>query len=119
MDFPNIMPPLYPLGEEHEDHTYKGETDSITIITRPRVTKTVIAFTLEWTALPAADMDLLRNFYDHLSRGNALEFYWTHPNDGGSYAGKRFRVRFDGTLNFKLSEPHKYKGSLRMKGYEV
>lgn len=119
MDFPNIKPPVYPLGEEHEDHTYKGETDSITIITRPRVTKAVIAFNLEWTALPAADMDVLRDFYDNTVRGDALEFYWIHPNDGGSYAGKRFRVRFDGALNFSLAEPGKYKGAVKLKGYEV
>ena len=118
-NFPSIKLPVYPIEEEHEDHTYKGETDGITVLTRPRVTKQIIAFTLEWTALPASDMDSLRNFYDNTVRGNALEFYWTHPADGGNYSGKTFRVRFDGNMRFTLDNPGKYKGSLKIKGYEV
>lgn len=119
MNFPNIKKPVYPIDEEHEDHTYKGETDGITVLTRPRTTKTVIAFTLNWTALPASDMNTLRTFFDTTARGNALEFYWTHPADGGSYSGKTFKVRFDGNLKFSLAEPGRYKGSLKLKGYEV
>lgn len=119
LNFPNIKPPVYPIEEEHEDHTYKGETDGITVLTRPRVTKPIIVFTLEWGALPASHMDVLRTFFDVTVRGNALEFYWTHPADGGSYAGKTFRVRFDGNLNFSLSNPGYYKGNFKIKGYEV
>ncbi len=119
LSFPNIKKPVYPIEEEHEDHTYKGETDGLPIITRPRMTKAVLIFELQWTALPASDMNSLRTFFDSTVRGNALAFLWTHPADGGNYSGKTFRVRFDGNMKFSLSEPGLYKGSLKLKGYEV
>lgn len=118
LNFPNIMPPSYSLEERHQDHTIKGQTDNVTILTRPRFTKMLKTFTVSWRALPVADMDTLRNFYEQV-HGGAVEFIWTHPNDGGTYANKQFKVRFDEDLNFSLSQFGRYNGSITITGVEV
>ncbi|MBQ9256145.1 MAG: hypothetical protein IJ694_04830 [Acidaminococcaceae bacterium] len=113
-NFPSIMAPNYPLQETHKDHSRKGEVSNTTIITSPRFTKAPLSFRLTWNSLPAADYDLLRNFYDNVVCCGALDFNWTHPDDGGNYANKVFRVRFDGDLEFRLIAVGRYEGSVKL-----
>ena len=55
LKFPNIKNPIYPLKHKRVDHTYKMEQDNETINTRPRFTKKPLHFTVQWSAVPAAD----------------------------------------------------------------
>ncbi len=117
MNFPNLPLPNSPLEGTIEDHTYKGETDGVTILTRPKLTKMVHVFKPAWDDMPKADFQILENFYKS-TRGGALEFYWTHPDEGAD-ANKTYLVRFDGNLEWSLSNLGYYKVSFTIKGYEV
>lgn len=115
MNFPPIKPPVYPLQETYTDHSIKMQMDNLTINTRPRFTKMPKKFKLTWTALPAADFAKLRSFYLYDTKGGALSFAWTYPNEPGSgYAGKSFMVRFEGDLDFSLDNPGYYSGSVTL-----
>ena len=118
LSFPTIAPPNSPLKGKIENHTYKGESDGVTILTRPKMTKTVYSFTPKWDAMVKSDFLLLRNFYDVTTSGGALEFYWTHPNEGAE-ANNVYRVRFDGDLEWDLSNLGYYSISFTIKGYKV
>ena len=117
MNFPTIAPPNSPLDGTIEDHTYKGETDGVTIITRPKLTKPVYVFKPQWDSMSASDFALLHAFYKQTYMG-ALEFNWTHPNEGAE-ANQVYKVRFDGSLNWALNNLGYYKVSFTIKGYEV
>lgn len=115
MDFPTIQYPVYPLKENIPDHTWKGETDNETILTRPRFTKVKHSFTLTWDALPIADLVTLHSFYLNQARQGALAFNWTYPPEPGSpYAGTVFAMRFDGDWEMSLSDPGHYSGSIKL-----
>lgn len=117
MSFPNLPPPNSPLEGELEDHTLKGETDGVTVLTRPKLTKMVYVFTPSWDAMPKDDFQNLDAFYKSVY-GNAVQFEWTHPNEG-AHANKTFLVRFDGNLKWSLTNLGYYKVSFTIKGYEV
>lgn len=119
LQFPAIMPPSYALEERHQDHTIKGQTDNVTILTRPRFTKMLKTFVVSWRALPVADMNKLRVFFETKTYGGAVEFIWTYPNDGGTYANKRFKVRFEEDLVFSLTQFGRYEGNIKLTGTEV
>ena len=115
--FPTIEPPKSPIDGTIEDHTIKGESDGVTILTRPRFTKDVYVFKPQWDAMNSTDFASLKSFYQQM-RGNALEFIWTHPNEGAE-ANNTYRVRFDGNMDWKLSNLGYYEVSITLKGYEV
>ncbi len=118
MNFPSLAPPNSPLEGSIEDHSYKGESDGVTILTRPKLTKMVRVFKPSWDAMSTSDFSSLLNFYQSSTKGGALEFNWTHPNEGAD-ANKVFLVRFDGNLEFNLTNLGRYKVKFTIKGYEV
>lgn len=103
LNFPNIKNPIYPLKHKRVDHTYKMEQDNETINTRPRFTKKPLHFTLQWSALPAADYSLLDTFFNDQTYGNALKFQWTYPPEPGcKLQGRRLPFDFPEILNLTL-----------------
>lgn len=114
--FPTIKAPAYPLKEIFTDHTIKGETDSITILTRPRFTKTPVSFELSWSKLSATDFNKLRSFYRKDTKGGALIFNWTYPfnEPNNDFSGQTFQVRFDGDLEFQLVDFGYYSGTITL-----
>lgn len=115
LNFPNIKNPIYPLKHKRVDHTYKMEQDNETINTRPRFTKKPLHFTLQWSALPAADYSLLDTFFNDQTYGNALKFQWTYPLEPGcKFAGQTFTVRFSGDLEFDLVNPGLFSGQIAL-----
>lgn len=115
MEFPTIKRPSFPLKETIPDHTIKGQTDGITMFTRPRFTKVPRSFTLSWSRLPITDYERLRHFYYNEVKGNALVFLWTYPDiPGNSLSGKKLTVRFDGDFEFELSDYDCYTGSIKV-----
>lgn len=115
MTFPDIAKPVYPLKETYPDHSLKMELDDHTVNARPRFTKKIRSFTLQWTHLTVSDFNKLRSFYLNDAHCDALAFDWTYPPVKGSeYAGKTFSVRFDGDLDFELAGPGYYTGTLKL-----
>ena len=114
VQFPNIQQPVYPFTTKIKDPSLQSEMENGLVISRARFTRVPKSFTLKWTALPAADYALLRDFYCDTVCGGSLAFEWHYPmvpND--SYSGKLFRVRFTGEeLSFDLTAPGYYAGQL-------
>lgn len=116
MSFPTLPLPNSPMEGGIEDHSYKGESDGVTILTRPKLTKMVRVFKPSWDAMPKTDFQNLLTFYKSVY-GGALQFEWTHPNEGAD-ANKVFIMRFDGNLEWSLTNLGYYKVSFTLKGYE-
>lgn len=112
--FPNIKPPVYPFTTKIKDPSLQSETENGLVISRAKFTRTPLTFILKWTALPAADFVLLRDFYRNIVRGGSQAFEWQYPpvpND--SYSEQVFSVRFTGgEFSFELSAPGYYSGSV-------
>lgn len=112
--FPNIQDPVYPLTTKIKDPSLQSEMENGLVISRAKFTRALQTFTLQWNALPAADYDILRDFYRNTVRGGSLAFDWQYPvvaND--SYSGKRFSMRFvGGDISFNLAAPGYYSGKL-------
>lgn len=109
MDFPNIMNPVYPLEETHQDFTRKMQVENHTLITRPSVTKKIKKWKLTWKNMTSSDLNKLRNFYDNETLQSVYPFYWTHPKDpGNDYSEKKFLVRFESAPTFRLVRPGRY-----------
>lgn len=114
--FPNIQQPIYPLTTTIKDPSLQSEMENGLVMSRAKFTRALQTFTLQWNALPAADYEILRQFYRHTARGGSLAFAWQYPvvaND--SYAGKSFSVRFvGGDIDFDLVAPGYYAGKLKL-----
>ena len=113
MDFPAIKAPIYPIKETISDTAIKGKTENQTIIARKRFTRTPMSFELSWTALPEADYEKLRAFFQEVNA--AVPFRWRYPvGAGGSFSGRVFVVRFDGDFSFSCTNHGCWEGGIKL-----
>lgn len=112
--FPIIQQPVYPLATKIKDPSLKSEMENGLVISRPRFTRVPQSFVLKWTALPAADYAVLRDFYRDNVYGGSLAFDWRYPAVAGDpYSGQVFSVRFMGEeFSFNMVAPGYYAGTL-------
>ena len=114
--FPDIQQPVYPLTTQIKDPSLQAEMENGLVISRAKFTRAPQTFTLKWTALPAADYAILRDFYCHTVYGGSLVFDWYYPTVASdTYSGKLFSVRFTGgDISFDLAAPGYYSGTLKI-----
>jgi hypothetical protein len=114
--YPNLsVKPDSPLHNvEIEDPSMRSEMEGGYVVSRARHTRTPRnTWTIGYTSLRQADMQLLEDFY-RLVRGGSVVFDWTDPETQmtGSVA-KTYQVRFKGTLK------KQYKGAGALKMWDV
>jgi len=114
IQFPTIQQPVYPLTTKIKDPALKSEMENGLVVSRPRFTRIPQSFALKWTALPAADYAVLRDFYRYTVYGGSLAFEWQYPAvTGDPYSGKVFSVRFTGEdFSFNMVASGYYAGTL-------
>lgn len=96
--FPTLsLNPEYPLKEDREDAVIRTPMEGGYQVTRRRFTRTRRKFTLTYKNLVAADVVLLRTFYDTTTAGGSVSFDWTNPADSVTYV-----CRFSAPLSFSL-----------------
>lgn len=112
--FPNIQQPVYPFTTKMKDPSLQSEMENGLVISRAKFTRTPLKFVLKWTALPAADYAVLRNFYRNTAIGGSQVFDWYYPTvPDDPYSGQLFSVRFTGgDISFDLAAPGYYSGIL-------
>lgn len=112
--FPNIQQPVYPFTTKIKDPSLQSEMENGLVISRARFTRVPQIFTLKWTALPAPDYAVLRDFYRKTVYGGSLVFDWHYPTVANDpYSGKLFSVRFKSEdLSFELAAPGYYSGTV-------
>ena len=112
--FPDIQQPVYPFTTKLKDPSLQSEMENGLVVSRARFTRVPLNFTLKWTALPAADYALLRDFYLNTVYGGSLAFNWYYPTvPDDSFSGRLFSVRFTGgDVTFELAAPGYYSGKI-------
>lgn len=115
-EFPsNIQPPVYPFGNKLENPAMASAMENGTVVSRPRFTRLRETFSLKWTALPAAEYELLRSFWKNTVLGGSDKFTWTYPAiPGDAYSGRVFTVRFTGEMSFDLVSQGYYSGNITL-----
>ncbi|MDU4960939.1 MAG: hypothetical protein E6X17_09820 [Sporomusaceae bacterium] len=111
--FPSIQQPVYPFTTKIKDPSLQAEMENGLVVSRPRFTRVPQSFVLKWTALPAADYAVLRDFYRSVYGGSQV-FVWCYPSVANDpYSGKVFSVRFTGEeFSFNMVAPGYYAGTV-------
>ena len=74
--WPTIQEPQYPLGESVYKRQIRTPFESGHVLSRAGSTVSKRLFQLNWSALPEADYQTLKTFFE---TNIGLTFTWTHP----------------------------------------
>lgn len=91
--FPSIQQPSYAISTTVGDNSIKSEMINGMVVSRPRYSRQLKKWELQWNGMPATDLGTLRTFYNTCF-GGSVAFVWNDADD--SNVAKS--VRFDSDL---------------------
>ncbi len=95
--WPSIQDPSYPFNESIQKRQVRSQFESGHVLSRSAATVSKRKFELSWKAMPEADYQTLKTFFE---ANIGLTFTWTHPATAEVITARFSEDKIDTTIPF-------------------